>query len=78
LIIDPSKQSYNTRTIDVNCKLFFRALNNNSTLDLNSIENDFVNKNSKEIKSLRKNISGDKAARLISQSQFFNMTLAII
>jgi hypothetical protein len=58
--------------------LLFRALNNNSTLDLNSIENDFVNKNSKEIKSLSKNISGDKAARLISQSQFFNMTLAII
>jgi hypothetical protein len=45
-------------------------------LDLNLIEEDFTTKNSKEINLLSKNISGDKAARLISESPFFNTTLS--
>jgi hypothetical protein len=70
LIVDPSKPSYITSTIDSNYQLSLIGLNNNSSLGLNSIEKDFATKNPKEINLLGKNISDDKTARLISQSQF--------
>lgn len=75
LIKDQLTLSHNTATININYKLFFRAFDLGSKINLKSLEKEFVTKNTLNIQNFSDKNKGDKAERLVSQSQLFNIKL---